>query len=243
MASALSPSDYPAYAESISNKKQAPLGWGARPALLILDVAKPYFSSSSPQSLLGSSCGTGGTVPAAVGSLVAAARSGGCPVIWANTQFTNANLRDAGLWKQKVSASVLGTFNEKDNERTQVGFLEDLVPDTAVKGKDQDDNKVVPDLVITKKFASAFFGTNLATQLQFLNVDTLVFCGARTGGEIRQSVLDAQGLGFRGIIAKDACADTCKETHFANLFDIHAKMGDVIGLSDAQGGLKKGWSA
>ncbi|CAK7216727.1 hypothetical protein SCUCBS95973_002904 [Sporothrix curviconia] len=238
MSSALSPDDYPAYAANISNKKQAPLGWGKRPALLVLDVGKPYFSESSPLSLLTSTCGTGSTVPATVASLVAAARAGGCVVIWASTLFTNASLRDAGLWKQKLPASVLGVFNEKDAERQHVGFLEGLVP----QQQQMEGSGAVPDLVVSKKFASAFFGTNLSTQLQVLGIDTLVFCGARTGGEVRQSVLDAQGLGFRGIIVADGCADTCKETHFANLFDMQAKMGDVVTAEVAVEELQKEWN-
>ncbi|KAJ9144241.1 putative N-carbamoylsarcosine amidase [Pleurostoma richardsiae] len=235
--SALSPDDYPAYAENISNKKQKPLGWGSRPALIIIDVGNAYFSPDSPLSLLTSTCGTGKSLPGTVESLVAAARGGGCPVIWARTLFTNPKLRDAGLWSQKIPAEVLTVFGEKDS-RNLAGFLEPLQPlRDVIEGM-----KTVPDLLVDKKFASAFFGTNLATQLTVLGVDTLVFCGAKTGGEIRQSVLDAQGLGFRGIIAADACADTCKETHFANLFDIRAKMGDVITSADAAEGLKRGWS-
>ena len=58
------------------------------------------------------------------------------------------------------------------------------------------------DLVIDKKFVSAFFGTNLAGQLAMVSADTVVLCGAKTGGEIRQCILDALGLGFRGIVSQ-----------------------------------------
>lgn len=203
MAPALSAADYPAYAENISNKTQPPLRWGKRPAVIVLDVGKSYFSVSSPISLLESSCGTAAAIPETVAILVAAARAGGCPVIWVNTLFTNTNLRDAGLWKQKMSGDILGVFNEKDEARQHVGFLDGLLPQLQTKKDDTTSaaNSTVPDLVVTKKFASAFFGTNLVTQLQVIDVDTLVFCGAKTGGEIRQSVLDAQGLGFRGIVS------------------------------------------
>jgi len=193
--SALSPSDFPAYAASISNKKQKPLGWGSRPALLIVDVDQAYFSESSPASLLKSTSRTSASLPATVSSLVSAARAGSCPVVWACTRFTNAQLRDAGLWAQKVPAKVLGVFNEKQ-ESGLVESLEGLSPVLDVV----DGAKTVPDLVIYKKFVSAFFGTNLASQLTMLGVDTLVVSGARTGGEIRQSVLDAQGMGFRSMV-------------------------------------------
>ncbi|OKL63078.1 hypothetical protein UA08_01272 [Talaromyces atroroseus] len=236
--SVLSPSDYPAYAADISNKKQEPLGWGLRPALLILDVSKAYFSESSPTSLLSSTCGTAASVPANVSRLIDAARAGKCPVVWSRTVFTNSKLRDAGIWTQKVPEKLLEVFSSK-NENGLHEFLEGMSP---YGGNGNHSETTVADLVIEKKFVGAFFGTNLASQLAMVGVDTVVLCGATTGGEIRQSLLDAQGLGFRGIVAADACADTCKETHFANLFDMQAKIGDVLSTDIATEGLRKGWT-
>jgi maleamate amidohydrolase len=195
--SAISASDYPAYAANISNKKQAPLGWGQRPVLLILDVSKAYFSESSPTNLLSSTCGTGASVPTNVSRLVDAARAGGCPVVWARTVFTNCKLRDAGIWTQKVPEQLLEVFSNK-NENGLHEFLEKMTPCAESGG---DSKSTVADLVIDKKFVSAFFGTNLAGQLAMISADTVVLCGAKTGGEIRQSILDAQGLGFRGIVS------------------------------------------
>jgi nicotinamidase-related amidase len=195
--SALSPSDYPAYAANISNKKQAPLGWGLRPALLILDVSKAYFTESSPTSLLSSTCGTAASVPGNVSRLIDAARAGGCPVIWARTVFTNNKLRDAGIWTQKVPGQLLEVFSNKNADGLHE-FLEGMTP-SAKSGSGS--KSTVADLVIDKKFVSAFFGTNLVGQLAMIGADTVVLCGAKTGGEIRQSILDAQGLGFRGIVS------------------------------------------
>lgn len=190
--SALNVSDYPEYTINISNKVQPPLGWGSRPALLLVDVGAAYFSPTSPLSLLNSTA-TASQVPSNISSLIAAARIGKCPVIWARTLFTNAELRDGGLWARKVSAEVLGQFlNNKSGWLEQEGLRP--MQDVARDGRN------VPDLVVDKKFVSAFFGTNLATQLTMIGVDTVVVCGARTGGEIRQSVLDAQGLGFKGMV-------------------------------------------
>lgn len=195
--SALSPSNYLAYAANISNKKQAPLGWGQRPVLLIVDVCKAYFSESSPANLVSSTCETGASVPGNVLRLIDAARAGGCPVVWARTLFTNSKLRDAGIWTQKVPGHLLEVFSNK-NQNGLHEFLEGMVPRTE---SGSDSKGPVADLVIDKKFVSAFFGTNLAGQLAMIGADTIVLCGAKTGGEIRQSILDAQGLGFRGIVS------------------------------------------
>lgn len=195
--SALSGSDYPAYAANISNKTQAPLGWGQRPVLLIVDVCKAYFSKSSPTNLLSSTCETGASVPVNVTRLIDAARAGGCPVVWARTLFTNSKLRDAGIWTQKVPGHLLEVFSNK-NENGLHDFLEGIAPCTEIGSNSK---SPVADLVIDKKFVSAFFGTNLAGQLAMIGADTVVLCGAKTGGEIRQSILDAQGLGFRGVVS------------------------------------------
>jgi hypothetical protein len=37
------------------------------------------------------------------------------------------------------------------------------------------------------------------------------------------------------------CADLTREKHFANLFDMRAKMGDVIAVDEACKQLEKGW--
>lgn len=56
------------------------------------------------------------------------------------------------------------------------------------------------DTVIVKKFASAFFGTTLASELHYLNVDTLVICGVSTSGCVRATTLDAMQSGFRPMV-------------------------------------------
>jgi len=47
------------------------------------------------------------------------------------------------------------------------------------------------DTVIYKRNPSAFFGTTLDTELQVMNVDTLVICGVSTSGCVRASTMDA----------------------------------------------------
>ncbi|KAF2811744.1 Isochorismatase hydrolase [Mytilinidion resinicola] len=218
----ISPADYPEYTKNISNKSQPPLGFGTRPALIIVDAQKAYWNPDSP--LYFSHYENAAAAPAYIKTLVSSARSGKCPVIWSRIQYENASLRDAGLWAKK--RNHLDCFLSSDS-RGLGDWIEGLGPEG-------------DDVFITKKFASAFFGTTLATQLQMLNVDTLVICGAHTSGSIRQTTLDAMQSGFRPIVVAAACADRTRETHFANLFDIRAKMGDVIAVEEACKQLEKG---
>lgn len=80
------------------------------------------------------------------------------------------------------------TVWQKGDKRGLDKFLDGLEPE------DQ-------DTVIVKKYASAFFGTTLASELQVLGVDTLVICGVSTSGCVRASTLDAMQHGFRPMVS------------------------------------------
>jgi len=51
--------------------------------------------------------------------------------------------------------------------------------------------RTADDIVISKKYGSAFFGTSLASQLHVLGVDTLFIAGCVTSGCVRASAVDA----------------------------------------------------
>ncbi len=97
----------------------------------------------------------------------------------------------------------------------------------------------VPDLprpgetVITKQYASAFFGTSLAATLTAAGIDTLYICGLSTSGCIRASATDALQHGFRPLVVSDACGDREPQLHDANLLDLQAKYADVLTLAEA----------
>jgi nicotinamidase-related amidase len=125
------------------------MGWGSRPALLIIDVCTAYWTPSSPLSLLGNPAAE--AAPDSMRQLVAAAREGkGVPVIWSQVEYTSPDMADAGLFWRK--AKVLDVWLRGD-ERGLAKCLDGLEP--------QD-----KDRVVVKKYASAFFGTTLATELQ-----------------------------------------------------------------------------
>lgn len=95
--------------------------------------------------------------------------------------------------------------------------------------------------IIIKKHPSAFFGTDLAGLLYFKQVDTVVICGVSTSGCVRATTLDAQCWNFRPMIVGTACGDRSPAIHEANLFDMDAKMGDVVGEEEAVEKLRGGW--
>lgn len=124
------------------------MGWGSRPALLIIDVCKAYWSSSSPLSLLGNPQAE--AVPDAIRRLLRAARDAHVPVLWSEVEYTQPNMEDAGLFWRK--SKVLDVWKRED-PRGLATYVEGIAPRTG-------------ETVIIKKYASAFFGTALATDLQ-----------------------------------------------------------------------------
>ena len=84
------------------------------------------------------------------------------------------------------------------------------------------------ELVITKQYASSFFGTSLASTLVAKRIDTVVLMGCSTSGCIRATAVDGLQHGFRVMVLRDCVGDRHPAPHEANLFDIDSKYGDVI---------------
>ena len=86
---------------------------------------------------------------------------------------------------------------------------------------------------MTKRYASAFFGTHLAATLTALGVDTVLICGTSTSGCVRATALDACQYGFVPFVVRDACGDRHSGPHEATLFDLQAKYAEVISEAEA----------
>jgi len=90
------------------------------------------------------------------------------------------------------------------------------------------------DLIISKKYGSAFFGTSLAAQLQVLGADTLLLSGCVTSGCVRASAVDAVQSGFRAAVVRETVGDRSPLANAANLMDIEQRYGSVISLDQAR---------
>jgi maleamate amidohydrolase len=87
--------------------------------------------------------------------------------------------------------------------------------------------------VVVKQYASAFFGTSLASTLRAAGVDTVVIAGVSTSGCVRATAMDALNAGFRPHVVRSACADRTPALHENNLADLDAKYADVVELDEA----------
>lgn len=182
---------------------------GRSPALIVIDMVNAYLEPKSPL-YLGPS---GMRALESAKRLCAAARRRGAPVVLTSVEY-DKNGVSGGLFYKKVPA--LACFVE--------GSPLASFPEALAAGD---------DIKIVKQYASAFFGTSLASTLRAIAVDTVLLCGFSTSGCVRASAVDAIQLGFAPFAVKDACADRGEAQHAANLFDIAAKYGEVVDEADA----------
>ena len=181
---------------------------GRRPALLLIDFCEAYFQPASPLYA---------GVEAALASALrvrAAARAARVPVIFTQVVVAPGGF-DGGIFRRK--APVTACF---ERGHPLGAFPRDLTPE--------------PDeLVVTKQYPSAFFGTSLASTLTAARVDTVLLTGLTTSGCVRATCVDAMSHGFIPLVVRDACGDRASGPHEANLYDMSAKYAEVVSEADA----------
>lgn len=184
------------------------IGFGRAPALILVDFVQAYFEPS---------CELFADVQDSLDSALrirAAAQAAGLLVIYTNVVIHRHAL-NGGRFYQK--ARPLHNFLEGSSMgRWPAG----LMP--------ADD-----ELVISKQYPSAFFGTSLAATLTARGVDSLIITGVTTSGCIRATCVDCCSHGFIPIVVADACGDRHAAPHEANLFDMDAKYADVVSEAEA----------
>lgn len=192
------------YAGVYDNK----LGYGKRPALLLIDFVEAYFRPDNdlyadPQNALASAL-----------RLRKIAHEKNIPVIVTTVTYDPKGITG-------------GVFFKKAKPLTN--FLPNSPTAGWPKGLELSDQ----DILLTKQYPSAFFGTSLSSTLTALGIDTVILTGLTTSGCVRATCIDTSSYGFRPIIVEEACGDRHADPHNANLFDMNAKYGDVVSEGDA----------
>jgi maleamate amidohydrolase len=88
------------------------------------------------------------------------------------------------------------------------------------------------EIVIPKKTASAFYGTDLVSHLIGRSIDTVFICGCTTSGCVRATSLDAYAKKFRTNVVEECVWDRSQVSHAVNLFDLDSKYADVRNVSE-----------
>jgi nicotinamidase-related amidase len=181
---------------------------GRRPAMVAVDLMRAYFEDSSPLCLPSRSCLD------AAARVLAAAREHAVPVVHTRVAFGPGGV-DGGVFVRKVPA-LRHLFDGG-------GPLGELMPEVA---------PAEDELVLVKQYASAFFGTTLASTLLSQGIDTVVLVGVSTSGCIRASAVDAIQHGFVPLVVRDAVGDRTEQTQESNLYDLQAKYAEVVSEAD-----------
>jgi maleamate amidohydrolase len=186
------------------------LGFGQSPALIMIDLVQAYFVDGSPlyhpmfAPSLESSL-----------RLKASAAAAGIPIVVTRMEVQKDGV-GGGVFFEKIRMSLLSF--EPGNP------LGDFPPGMTVGPT---------DILISKRYPSAFFGTALAPALTAMGIDTVLLCGVSTSGCVRASCVDAISHGFRPIVVREAVGDRHVDIQEANLFDMNAKYADVVSEAEA----------
>ena len=180
---------------------------GERPAVLVVDFSRGF---TDPGSTMGSDITQ---EVEATNRLLATAREREIPIIFTTIGF-EPNLKDGSLWLEKAP-----------------GLAELIVGGKWVEIDPRLERRE-EEIVILKKGASAFFGTNLPSILVSQGVDTVIMCGATTSGCIRATAIDLLQYGYPTLVPRECVGDRAQGPHEANLVDIQAKYADVVSVEE-----------
>ena len=186
---------------------------GTRPALVLVDFQYAYVGEDQPildQLDTWPSAGGSAAWKALRNTLPALgrARATETPVFLSRIAYPASEARDNPFSRKRGNGSsfVLGTRGTE--------FVEELA-------------STGDDIVVTKRHASVFYGTDFDDQLRARGVDTLLVAGLSTSGCVRATVVDGAARGYEVVVLADCVADRITASHDMTLFDVWLKYGSV----------------
>ena len=184
------------------------IGFGERPALMIIDMIKGFTDPTMP---------LGAPLESQIEAqqpLLEVAHERDIPVIFSTVIYEEEDIKDAGVWALKQRGARTLTAG---SEAVKID------PRFALQPK---------DIVLMKKYASCFYGTDLVARLNSRRIDTLIITGCTTSGCVRATAVDAVQNGFRPMVVREAVGDRSAAAHDQSLFDLNAKYADVVSLDE-----------
>ena len=195
------------------------IGFGNRPALLLIDMQNDFCDPDAPTTLYPSICSTYEPIQ----HLSNAARERGVPVIYTQG-LVAADGSSTGLWRLKMRNHELHSVQIEGGRGAEI--ITELKPQPG-------------DRIIRKWRPSAFFRTDLEVFLGVRHIDTLLVCGTSVSGCVRATITDGFMRDIRCMVVKEAVADRSVAIMEANLFDLDQKYADVVSADECLNYLKK----
>ena len=199
------------------------IGFGERPALLLIDLYRWVFGDEPEPLLEGIKRWPGYCGPAAwdaippIQTLLKSARDARIPIV----HLTGLNHSGVDGWsaRRESPQPVELSPEARDRRERRYHIIDEVAP-------------VDGEAVLRKSSPSAFWGTPLVGHLNHLGVDTIITCGESTSDCVRASVVDGCTNRCRMIVVEECVFDRHEATHAINLFDMHQKYADVLPLAE-----------
>jgi nicotinamidase-related amidase len=187
-------------------------GFGSRPAILVIDLARAWIDEGSP-------LGSRNLEPVVENTAVIldAARAKNVPIFFTVMAFDKAGIETVGPVGKKVYNRV------KDRSFTRGTPMVEIDPRL---------NRRSDEVVIEKPRGSAFWESPLLSYLIGRDVDTVIVTGCSTSGCVRSTSESAHNLNFHAIVAAEAVGDRHPLAHEANLTDIDLRFADVTPVAE-----------
>lgn len=191
-------------------------GFGKNPAVLVIDATYNFVGLDKPilESIETYSNSIGEQAwrcVANIQTLLNTARTLGSPVFYTTCHCNPSEAAFDSFARKKRSDSTEGPRGRE--------IVDELSP--------------IPDeVVLQKRYASAFFGTPLISFLHGAGIDTVILTGFVTGGCVRATAVDAHAYNLKVVVVEDCVADRMEISHKVSLMDIDMKYGDVIRLDE-----------
>ncbi|WP_110926675.1 isochorismatase family protein [Bacillus massiliglaciei] len=180
------------------------LGFGQKPGLIVVDMIQGFTDPSMPM-------GSDLTFQIEkVNKVLKTMHAMDLPVFFTTISYDDDTFADSGIWYKKMEG------------------LKTLKAGTDAVDLDPRLDFRLGDGLLIKKYASAFFGTDLIARLNANNIDTVIIVGCTTCGCVRATAVDALQYGYRPIVVEDAVGDRSAASHEQSLFDLRQKYADVL---------------
>jgi len=191
----------------MTNPERKKFGFGEKLAIVNVDVQQAY----TRLDMFKTAYETDPKQIDYINQISQLARACAMPVVWSRVAYLEDG-SDCGVWGTRTDTPDSLQNIKYDSERHAFDPRCDVQPQ---------------DLQYTKRMASSFFESPLASYLTFHKVDTVVVTGGSTSGCVRATAVDALSHGYRVIVPIETCADKHESFHFANLTDLAIKYADV----------------
>lgn len=211
---------------SLGERPHQVWGYGERPALVLIDLYRWVFGDREQPLLEAIREWPGSCGPQAwralphLQRLLGAARAARIPVV----HVTGLPPFESGVPGWSDAPGRARSVQAPDRAMAErIRRKHDIVDEVA---------PLPGEALLRKAAPSGFFGTLLAAHLSALHVDGIILCGESTSGCVRATCVDARSYRLNVTVVEECVFDRHEAPHAINLFDMHQKYADVLGIDE-----------